>query len=44
MIYQQMRRGINPQMYALSTLLFVIILVILLAINRVSARQDDPRR
>jgi len=44
MIYQQMRRGINPQMYALSTLLFVIILVILLAINRISARQDDPRR
>ena len=44
MIYQQMRRGINPQMYALSTLLFVIILVILLVINRISARQDDPRR
>ncbi|MBQ1514590.1 MAG: ABC transporter permease subunit, partial [Lachnospiraceae bacterium] len=44
MIYQQMRRGINPQMYALSTLLFVIILVILLAVNRISARQDDPRR
>ena len=42
MIYQQMRRGINPQMYALSTILFVAVLVILLVINRLSSA--DRRR
>ena len=39
MIYQQVRRGINPEMYALSTLLFVTILVILLVVNHISDRQ-----
>lgn len=40
MIYQEARRGFNPEMYALSTLLFLIILVILYVINRMSARQE----
>lgn len=40
MIYQEARRGFNPEMYALSTLLFLIILVILYVINRMSVRQE----
>jgi spermidine/putrescine transport system permease protein len=39
MIYQQVRRGINPEMYALSTLLFLTILIILAAVNHISDRQ-----
>lgn len=38
MIYQQVRRGINPEMYALSTLLFLTILIILLTVNHLSDR------
>ena len=37
MIYQQARRGINPEMYALSTILFLIILLILWLANRAGA-------
>ena len=33
MIYGEQKKGIKPELYALSTLLFVIILVILLAVN-----------
>lgn len=43
MIYQQVRRGINPQMYALSTILFVTILLLMLAINHLSDRQAKER-
>ena len=39
MIYQQVRRGINPKMYALSTILFLLILIVLWIANRISARQ-----
>ncbi len=39
MIYQQVRRGIDPKMYALSTLFFLLILIILWLANRISARQ-----
>ena len=38
-IYQQIRRGINPEMYALSTLLFLAILILLCVINHLSAAQ-----
>ena len=44
MIYQQVRRGINPQMYALSTILFLLILIVLWVANRVSARQVQETR
>ena len=37
-IYSEVRRGINPEMYALSTLIFVSVLVLLLLINRLPAR------
>ncbi len=39
MIYQQVRRGINPEMYALSTILFLVVLIILWLVNRISAGQ-----
>ena len=41
MIYQQVRRGINPEMYALSTILFLLILLVLWVVNRIQA--DQPR-
>ena len=44
MIYQQVRRGINPKMYALSTILFLLILIVLWIANRISARQVQGMR
>ena len=41
MIYQQVRRGIKPEMYALSTILFLLILLVLWVVNRIQA--DQPR-
>ena len=38
MIYGEIRKGIKPEMYALSTLLFAIIFVILLLINFLSGK------
>ncbi|MCI6859076.1 MAG: ABC transporter permease [Eubacterium sp.] len=40
MLYQQLRRGINPQMYALSTLLFLSILLLLGVTNHLSATRQ----
>lgn len=43
MIYTEMRKGIRPEMYALSTILFLIALVLLLFINfRPAARKGKP--
>ncbi len=44
MIYQQARRGINPEMYALSTILFLIILIVLWIVNRISASKPQESR
>ena len=41
MLYQEVRRGINPEMYAMSTLLFLAILLILFAANRFQGNQED---
>ena len=41
MLYQEVRRGINPEMYAMSTLLFLAILLILFVVNRISAKQEE---
>lgn len=38
MLYQQLRRGINPQMYALSTIFLMVILVVLGIVNHISER------
>ena len=41
MLYTELRKGIRPEMYALSTLLFGIALLLLLLINFRSARKND---
>ena len=42
MIYTEMRKGIQPQMYALSTILFLLALVLLLFMNfGSSARKNE---
>lgn len=38
-IYAEVRKGIKPEMYALSTLLFVSVLVLMVIINRRNARE-----
>ena len=43
MLYQEVRRGINPEMYAMSTLLFLAILLILFVVNRIGAKQDEMK-
>lgn len=40
MIYTQMRKGINPEMYALSTILFFIALILLLIMNFGSSKKE----
>lgn len=41
MLYQQLRRGINPEMYALSAILLLTILILLAVINRLSATRES---
>lgn len=41
MIYTELRKGIKPEMYALSTLLFAIALLLLLLMNYRSSRKND---
>lgn len=43
LIYSETRKGIKPEMYALSTLLFVSVLVLLIFINRAGAKQEKKR-
>jgi spermidine/putrescine transport system permease protein len=38
-VYTEVRKGIKPEMYALSTLLFVTVLILLLLVNHRSAKQ-----
>lgn len=44
MIYTQMRRGIVPEMYALSTILFFLALILLLMMNFGSSRKEKASR
>ena len=45
MIYTEMRKGIRPEMYALSTILFLIALVLLLFMNfRPAARKEKSKQ
>lgn len=37
-IYAETRRGIEPEIYALSTVMFTVVLILLIAINRTKAR------
>lgn len=43
MIYTQMKRGVIPEMYALSTILFLIALLLLLAMNFGSSRKEKMK-
>lgn len=40
-IYTELRKGIKPEMYALSTLIFVAVFVLLLLVNRTPKHQPD---
>ena len=40
-IYTEVRKGIKPEMYALSTLLFMSVLILLIVVNRRSAGKND---
>jgi spermidine/putrescine transport system permease protein len=40
-IYTEVRKGIKPEMYALSTLLFMSVLILLIIVNRRSAGKKD---
>lgn len=41
LIYSQVRRGINPSMYALSTIIFAIVLLALIIVNIISNREEE---
>lgn len=43
MLYQQLRRGINPQMYALSALFLIVILLLLGIVNHISEKNTAVR-
>ena len=43
-IYTELRKGIKPEMYALSTLIFIAVFVLLLLINRTPKNQPAKRR
>lgn len=44
MIYSETRKGIKPEMYALSTLLFLSVLTLLIIINRRNSAQEKKRQ
>lgn len=41
MIYSEVRKGIKPEMYALSTLMFVAVIILLVLINRKPSRKES---
>lgn len=43
-IYTEVRKGIKPEIYALSTLMFVTVLLLLIFINRRNAGKNAPMR
>ncbi len=43
-IYTEVRKGIKPEIYALSTLMFITVLVLLIIINRKNADKNAPTR
>ena len=40
LVYAQVKRGLNPSLYALSTIMFLIVLIILLVTNFISNRNE----
>ncbi|MBR1757978.1 MAG: ABC transporter permease [Lachnospiraceae bacterium] len=43
-VYTELRKGIKPEMYALSTLMFVTVLILLVFINRRRDRQNEAQK
>jgi len=43
-IYAMARRRVSPEMYALSTIMFLIILAVLLVVNIRSSKEEKGRR
>lgn len=43
-IYSEVRKGIKPEIYALSTLMFITVLLLLIFINRKNAEKNTPIR
>lgn len=43
-IYTEVRKGIKPEIYALSTLMFITVLLLLVIINRRNAEKKEPIR
>ncbi len=43
-VYSMVRRRVSPEINALSTLLFVVVLVLMVAINLRQARQEAARQ
>lgn len=41
MIYSEVRKGIKPEMYALSTIMFVAVIILLVLINRKPSRKES---
>jgi spermidine/putrescine transport system permease protein len=39
MIYSEVKKGINPEMYALSTMIFVSVLLLLWLVNRIPEQE-----
>ncbi|MCR5789315.1 MAG: ABC transporter permease [Lachnospiraceae bacterium] len=43
MIYGEMKKGIKPELYALSTLIFALVFIILLIVNRIGGKEEEGR-
>jgi len=44
MIYTKLKRGINPELYAVSTLMFVTVILLLIIVNLRSGRKEQPAK
>lgn len=42
-IYTEVKKGIKPEMYALSTIIFLTVLILLLLVNRVPAKKPEKK-
>ncbi len=42
-IYTEVKKGIKPEMYALSTIIFLTVLILLLLVNRVPAEKQEKK-
>ena len=42
-IYSEVRKGIKPEIYALSTIIFITILVLLFLVNRTPKKVDEAK-